>query len=155
MRELMASRGWKPTDDVNFSRILSPNGQVAVTVATGDQLTGTEGPEQPATKYPRGSQTENAIRANNTLSLFDDPDEIEAEPTPEGRATWVLLIHTDTARKEVRYELSRPDRQDDEGHVVSWSDRILFPPLAYGPRDTPSGGTSDDGPGFDVPVDRI
>src|SRR3954467_6133091 len=73
LRDLMSPRGWMPNDDANFSRILSPDGRVALTVATGDQFTGTEGPQQPATKYPRGSQTEDAIRANNTLSLFEDP----------------------------------------------------------------------------------
>jgi hypothetical protein len=155
LRDLTSGDGWKHSDEANFSTVISPDRATAITVATGNVFTGSRGPQQPSTKYPRGARTQLAIEINKTLSLFDDPAEIEVEPPPPAsRATWVLLIHTDRKAGEVRYELSRPEGQDNEGRVTSWSDRIIFPPL----KIQSASPTPDNEPGtppIDVPVDRI
>ena len=155
LRDVTARDGWKPNDDANFSTIVSDDGATAITVATGNRFTGTNGPLQPTTKYPRGSQTQLAIEANRTLSLFDDPVEIEAaQPPPSWRVTWVLLIRTDRTAGEVRYELSRPEGRDADGRVNSWSERIVFPPLKiFAPLTIDDDDLKTDE--IDVPVDRL
>ena len=153
LRDLAGADGWKPSDEANFSTIVSPDRATAITVATGNASTGRRGPEQPSTKYPKGAQTQLVIEANRTLSFFDEPAEIEA-PQPASRVTWVLLIHTDRQAGQLRYELSCPAGQDAEGHVTSWSDRIIFPPLEVEPSSLPP-GDDDPSPAIDVPVDRI
>jgi len=152
-RDETAGAGWKPNDEANFSTTVSPDGATAVTVATGDQFTGTRGPRQPSTKYPRGSQTQLAIKTNRgTLPLFNDPLHVEA--SDPSRVTWVLLVHTDHQRGEVRYELSCPEAQDADGRVTSWAERIIFPPLEIKAEQLP--GDDDEGAqDFDVPVDRL
>lgn len=149
LREFTTPLGWRVSDEANFSRVISPDGRCALTVASGDRLTGARGPKDPSTKYARGSQTDLAIQANKTLSLFGPTD--DATPPPHCE-TWILLLHADLQRAEVRFELSRPQAQDGEGRVVAWSRRIILPPIhidAVTPPDDESGNGV-----IDVPVTR-
>jgi hypothetical protein len=149
LRELTTPLGWRVSDEANFSRVISPDGRCALTVASGDRLTGARGPKDPSTKYARGSQTDLAIQANKTLSLFGPAEPAEPPPRCE---TWILLLHADLQHAEVRFELSRPQAQDGEGRVVAWSRRIILPPLAVDavtPPDDEAGSGA-----IDVPVTR-
>lgn len=152
LRELLVGRGWTPDDSRNFSRVVSPDATVAITVATGDENTGTIGLNEPHTKYPKGSQTDLAIEVNvEQLTIW--PTDVAP---PAGRrsrqATWMLLVAT--TRHEVRSELSCPSGQDESGRVVAWSDRIPLPPIE---RDEIAVRNGDDAspPDIDVPVERI
>jgi hypothetical protein len=160
MRELTAPLDWTPDDTRNFSRVVSPNRAVAATVATGDEHTGVRGATEPRTKYPKGSETTLAVETNvhlEQLSLWPSPtartqDTVEAKQ----QVLWMLLIAT--GEHEVRYELSRPKGQDEQGRVVSWSERIIFGPLDIDsiPTKNDDGNEDDDGDeGLDVPVERI
>lgn len=157
MRELHAEQEWMPSDANNFSRIVSPNNAIAVTVATGDEYTGRNGSPEPKTRYPKGTQTRLAVQVNaQQLSLWQAPDAPVAVIPGARQALWVLLIAT--TEREVRFELSRPKGQDETGRVVSWSDRIIFEPIqietvAINERqnDEDDEGTT----GIDVPVERI
>jgi hypothetical protein len=139
--------------------VIRPDRAVAVTVSTGCEQTGVRGTREPSTRYPKGAQTAIAVETNvniGQLSLWEVaspqiPD-AESEAEPRQQVLWVLLIAT--VGHEVRYELSRPDGQDEHGRVVSWSERIIFDSI-----DTdalPGRQDDDDGDaGLDVPVERI
>lgn len=154
-RVLLAPRGWTPDDSNNYSRVVSPDGKVALTVATGDGNTGMIGTADPATRYPKGPETTAAVEINEQLSLL--PSAVPAEKAPASqRETWILLLTTNEF--EARYELSRPRGQDDDGRVVAWSERIIFPSIEIDslPGRDDEGGDDDDGlGGIDVPVERI
>jgi hypothetical protein len=159
LRMLAVRQDWKPTDTHNYSRIISPDAKVAITVATGDEYTGIEGEGEPRTKYPKGSETTIAVETNvklhQQLTLWPVPKVQNQKPTITAQALWIVLVAT--TEDEVRYELSRPKGQDDQGRVVSWYDRIIFDPIEIG--SIPSGNEdNDDDDGDDgvyVPVERI
>lgn len=157
MRELAVPQEWTADDSRNYSCIVSPDRSTAVTVATGNENTGVHGAsEEPRTKYRRGPQTAARVDTNvhiDQLALW--PQEGKPEQT-DGQALWILLIAT--TKDEIRYELSRPNGQDQDGRVVSWSDRIVFDPIEIEsiPTRSPEDDDDDDGDaGFDVPVERI
>lgn len=157
MRELHAEYEWKPSDANNFSRIISPNNAIAVTVATGDEFTGQNGEIEPKTRYPKGTQTKLAVEVNaQQLSLWPAPGAPVAVVEGARQALWVLLVST--TEHEVRFELSRPKGQDEKGHVVSWSDRIVFEPIEIETVTTDERHDDEDDEGksgIDVPVERI
>lgn len=160
LRELLWHRDWAPDDDRNFSRVVRPDGAIALTVATGDELTGLKpkpGRRQPTTKYPKGTETDLAIEVNVQLGLFDDPPVIEdvssGPPLPRPvRQTWWLL--NALVDGELRFELSCPEAQDERGHIVKWSERIIFEPISLDGIDEDD-DQGDDGDGIDVPIERL
>lgn len=159
VRELTVARDWTPDDTNNYSRVISPNREIAVTVATGDDHTGVRGAIEPRTKYPKGSETTLAVETNvhlEQLSLWPSPSSIKQDlkQLPARQVLWMLLIAT--GEHEIRYELSRPKGQDEQGRVVSWSTRIIFEPIDI--ESIPARRDDDDDDnedGFDVPVERI
>jgi hypothetical protein len=158
LREFLAPRDWTPDDSNGFPRVVSPDGSIALTVATGDERTGIA-TQEPATKYPKGPETKAAVEVNEQLpfpgfAAVPDP----AQPGSALRETWALLICT--TELEVRYELSCPKAQAGDGRVVAWSSRIVFDPIDIeslpGRGDDSDGDSDDDGfAGIDVPVERI
>lgn len=157
LRETLTPRDWTPDDSHNYSRVVSPDHKTAVTVATGDEHTGKAGAVEPRTKYPKGSETKLAVEMNAQLTLWPTASPVIADEVPRPRqATWMLLIAT--TEREVRYELSRPKGQDEQGRVVSWSERIIFPPIQIDSLPTRNDHHDDDddgSAGIDVPVERI
>lgn len=153
-RLTLVPKGWSHDDSHNFSRTVSPNGGVAIVVATGDERTGIATAE-PATKHSKGSETEAAVERNAQIMI---PGLAVASSVAQCE-TWVLLLCT--TDYEMRYELSRPQKQNADGRVTKWSDRIIFPPIdldSLPGRDDEGrdDDDDDDGPeGIDVPVERI
>jgi len=155
-RELLARQQWKPDDSRNFSRVVRFDDAVAVTIATGDEYTGRKpepGVPEPSTKYPKGTETDLAIVVNLQLSLWSDPanDLAETNVARPVRQTWWLL--SAMVDGELRSELSCPEGQDERGHIVKWSERIIFDPIPL-----EQGRDDDDDPGasaIDVPVERL
>lgn len=153
-RLMLVPKSWTHDDSRNFSRTISPDGRIAVVVASGDERTGIATAE-PATRHSKGSETGAAVEQNAQFVIpgIDDPD------LPPQCETWVLLLcATDL---EMRYELSRPKKQNADGRITAWSDRIIFPPIdleSLPGRDDEGGDNDedDDGPeGIVVPVERI
>jgi len=154
-RLVLVPKNWTPDDSHNFSRIVSPDGRIAIIVATGDEHTGIATAE-PRTKHPKGSETAAAVEINEQLSLPGLAVAGTAERVPGSQCeTWVFLLSTNDF--EMRYELSRPKTQDSEGRVIAWSDRIIFPPIDIDslPARSDDDGDDDDLGGIDVPVERI
>ncbi|MGO9319187.1 MAG: hypothetical protein ACLQBY_00010 [Solirubrobacteraceae bacterium] len=155
LRELLVREKWTPDDSHNYSRVVSPDKAVAVTVATGDEYTGIAGAMEPRTKHPKGSQTDLAIEINVQQLTFLPIAEPGASTEPRARqATWILLIATTV--HEVRAELSCPSGQDEMGHVVAWSERIPLPSIEIDTIPINRGDDDDDEPpAIDVHVERI
>lgn len=120
---------WQLCEAGNFSLTLSPDKQVAIGVATGDDGTGVAD-RVPVTKSRKGPRTMEAVAANNAqlgldLAFADgwapplsDPDELGAY------VTWLLLIYRD--HSEVRCELSLPLGFDEYDRVSAWTERIIL-----------------------------
>ncbi len=167
IRLLTIPLNWACNDSKNFSRILSPDRTIAVTVATGDSHTGVrskkgEAKIEPRTKNPKGSETALALQTNvnlEQLTLWPQVRSIVKEHTqdwPQRQALWILLIAA--SDHEIRYELSRPKGQDEQGRVVSWFERIIFDPIDIDSipsdrRDDDDDDNNEDG--LDVPIERI
>jgi hypothetical protein len=153
-RLILVPKGWAQNDSNNFSRTISPNGRVAIVVATGDERTGIATAE-PATRHSKGSETEAAVEKNAQFVIPGLAD----TSAPTQTETWVLLLCTTDL--EMRYELSRPKKQNADGRITQWSDRIIFPTIDLeslpGREDEDRGNDDDDdGPaGIVVPVERI
>jgi hypothetical protein len=160
IRQLLAPAGWTPCDRRNYSRVISPNERIALTVATGDLHTAEVGLYEPATRYPKGPATRDAVETNQQLSLLpempsEDPD---ADEDATATQTWILLLATD--EHDLSYELSLPAEQDSEGRVVSWAERIIFPAITISEipghdRDGEDDEDEGDSGDIDVPIERI
>lgn len=127
---------WQAKDDGNFSITVSPDDQVAIAVATGDDGTGIA--ERIATtQSSKGPRTMEAVAANNKQMGFEltFPDGWIPplyDPAKFGDcATWILLIHRDDTA--VRAELSHPLGIDENKRVSGWRERILLPSIDTGP----------------------
>lgn len=153
-RQFLVPKNWTPDDSHGFPRVVSPDGKIAIFVATGDERTGIATAE-PRTKYSKGPETTAAVAMNEQLS-FQLGGSLAAE-APMQRETWAALLTTNAY--EMRYELSCPKGQDSKGRVVSWSDRIIFPPVEIDglPGRDDDHRDDDDGSAgnIDVPVERI
>ena len=125
---------WQAKGDGNYDVTVSPNGQIAIVVATGDSGTGVTN-LVPTTQSSKGPRTVAAVAANQNQLRFQfafpdawippliDPAKIGS------RATWILLIHQ--ADAAMRAELSLPLRFDAKNRVSGWSERILLSLVDY------------------------
>lgn len=126
LRDALAPANWRRSSDGGLEAILSPDGNLAIVVATGDEGTGRiDG--SPKTKYPKGPATAAAIEQNQLTFAFAMPQAIIREPASAERVTWLLLIAR--GRNEVRCELSLPKAIGDDGKVEAWSERIILEPV--------------------------
>jgi hypothetical protein len=124
LREGLVPLGWTPNDRFNLSTVLSPNGRVAIAVASGDEDTGDTSPEaQPRTRYRRGATYKRALERNEQLEMFPETNS-ERDPLANATVTWILLRYsTDNA---VFAELSRPLRLGDGDRITEWAERIVL-----------------------------
>jgi hypothetical protein len=127
LREELVPLGWAYDNPRNFARTIHPDGEFAIVITTGDELTGVPG-TLPGTKYPKGFATMLAVEANVQLT-FD----FGSDFPPNGRdiLTWFLMFHSDD--QEYRVELSLPGGFAG-GMITHWDERIILPPF---PRQDP------------------
>lgn len=163
LREQLTADGWKRNDEGGLPVVISPSGDLAVTVATGDENTGwtvdrnTGLPVSPRTKYAKGATTIALVTRNRMQPDFWEPDQEQVKVPDPARKTWFLLRIRDG--ESVRAELSLPAAVGDDGHVEEWLDRIILPPISLKPGggilEQPSPESGDDrGIEIDVPVRR-
>ena len=60
LREYLLPKGWRPSEEKNYSRVISPDGRIAIAVCTGDENTGVPN-AIPSNKVHKGSSTMEAI----------------------------------------------------------------------------------------------
>lgn len=127
LREHLLPKGWTRSDENNYSVVISPNGELVIAVATGDENTG-DANGSPTTKSSKGPSTVEAVVTNQqqlTLAFFP-PIPAPARPIEAGkeRMTWILLVHRGVG--EVRCELSLPMSMGTDGRIDAWRERILI-----------------------------
>jgi hypothetical protein len=127
LRDRLVPVGWTSRDVQNYPTVVSPDGMLAVAVATGDEGTGR--PEFTAsTKYAKGSATALAVTVNQ-LDLFPSPAAFWTTPAT---VTWILLVRRDS--DVVRAELSRPKLITEDGVIVDWSERVILGEIPVEPE---------------------
>ena len=136
LRGLLVRLDWTPDDTKNFSRIIHPDGDIALVVETGDEFTGVRGTKQPKTKSAKGTETLAAIVANvEQVDMFIDPaHQLFRAQKNRLMRTYFLLVRLEGGR--VYREVSLPVRSGENDRIDTWHIRVLLPPLTGG---TPPG----------------
>jgi hypothetical protein len=125
LRDQLRPRGWEPADDRNCALVKSPDGKLAISVATGTAGTGRrEG--NPTNRHPKGIGALEAVAVNQRQLDLPFVDVPGRKPTP-AYVTWFLLLYKDS--DEIRCELSLPSDISGEWHITAWAHRIVLPPI--------------------------
>ncbi|HZR32722.1 MAG TPA: hypothetical protein VFA76_12820 [Terriglobales bacterium] len=126
-RDILVPEGWLIDNPRGLPIVYHHNRKIAITVATGDDATGNR-EFDPCTKCPKGPQMKSNI-SNNQLKLFPNEELAIAayeQTAKTGIVTWLLLIHSDEVKRELRCELSLPIGMNQEGRVDGWAKRIIL-----------------------------
>lgn len=128
LREVLLPLGWIKLDKANYELVINEPLEIAIAVATGNELTGSSH-GTPSNKCPKGANTMEAIQVNNQMDLF--PETLSALPANQDNfTTWILLYYI--AENEIRYELSLPYYINNKGQITAWQERIILTPLPLG-----------------------
>lgn len=123
LRESIMPDGWTRSDECNYALVVSPDGAMAINVATGDMGTGRPD-ANPSNKAPKGVSTADAISINQVQLELPLPVPELPPPGAEGPLTWFLLLHRTT--EEIRCELSLPLEMSPDGRITRWQERIIL-----------------------------
>lgn len=152
LRQSLDELGFRIDDPRNWPLSISDEIGVAITVSSGDDLTGVVGAKRlPRSKNPKGSLLSAAIERNVGQSdMFAEllPESVQKYAQTLEYPIWVLLLHmTDDY---IRAELSRPSSLDDGDYIIGWSERIIIEVPLPG-DESASVDDSDSGPDI-VPI---
>lgn len=157
VRETLTARGWTFDDPRNLPRAISPDGQLALLVSSGDEFTGLAYAPSgyPSTKNPKGATVSQAVEVNEQLAFDLGPGFTAGRrpATADELVTWVLLYHY--GPEVISAEISRPIAMTGQ-QISEWAERILLPNVPRDPgfqwpatQDNP-----DDGDLYDVQLTR-
>jgi hypothetical protein len=159
LREVTFSRKWKTYRIENQEGIISPDKTTIIIPCRGDEDTGIiDG--IPSTSRPRGVTYRRAVEDNQLAFELEFesseaglPDATEPEEEPI-RRVWLFLTYRDREARQVRYELSLPDRMSGN-RPDRFPIRIILGPEPMDP-DVEIGDDrdNDDDSGIEVPVAR-
>lgn len=128
VRDLLRPLGWTRADSGNLPLTVDAGKKIYIAVSTGDEDTGRRGCS-PCTRS-KGPLTRSVVKENaDQYRLFQEvgvrlrPDDLKEI---NDRMTWILLFHYDANANEVRCELSRPIRMNNDGEVDGWAERIIL-----------------------------
>lgn len=124
LREQLAPLGWLAADLGNFPLTVNEALGIAIAIASGDEATGNS-LETPSNRSRKGRNTVDAVEMNRQADMFAEflP---QSRKEPEAKDTWVLLHFSDTVKRELRMELSRPSDIGDDGRITTWTERIIL-----------------------------
>lgn len=130
LREILVLSGWTRLNDHGMPLVVSPEGDFALGVTTGNIDTGN--PEAvPKTRNSKGPATEAAVRLNGQMCFGFYKETIrEVSPIQSDRLTWLLLVSRRS--EEIRCELSLPSEIGEDQRVENWNERIILPPVLIG-----------------------
>ena len=149
--ELLRPLGWVRQDVGSFSITVHETLGLAISVLSGDEATGNPY-AHPTNRSKKGRNTVDAIDANRQIDMFEDLLEEAKAGTSEKNDTWILMHHTDVAKREIRIELSRPFDIGEDGKITEWSERIFLGAI---PFDDDFGDVEHlDGPDIDFDILR-
>ncbi|MDX8469793.1 hypothetical protein RFM41_24025 [Mesorhizobium sp. VK25A] len=123
LRETTMPLGWVRSDERNYALVISPDGAMAISVATGDAGTGRPD-TSPSNKAPKGVSTADAISVNQIQLELDLPVPELPSSEDDGPLTWFLLLHR--AHDEIRCELSLPLEMSPDGRISRWKERLIL-----------------------------
>lgn len=165
LRDLMGRR-WRRERQEGLELVVRDDGRVAIVVATGDDLTGTDSTTQitglvsgsPSTRHTKGTGLIRAITRNRD-QLRMDFEGVNGDPSKSGikRVTWVLLLNAtdDEVRAELSLPLGMQMTTKNEGYVVEWARRIIIDAVPRDRKIEDLASPVDDEPDIDVEVTRI
>jgi hypothetical protein len=152
LREYLLPKSWKRVDEGNLPVTINKANTIAIIVSTGNEDTGRkEG--KPSTKSTKGARTAEAIACNLEHTLFGDIRKITKNA--DGKATYMLLFHRDEELEEVRCELSRPLKiNEDDDRIDEWTERIILRPIPFSSGSRILVGDGPQTPNIDVEIKR-
>lgn len=142
LREKLIPHGWTPNNSDNYATVVSPQGNVAIAVAAGDEKTGKLGRPNPTTKNRKGRNTRQVV-GENQLSFKEISAGLPPAQEIKGKQTWILLIAVDEERDEIVAELSLPEHVGKNGFISEWRERIILRSTPFGAPN--EAGEDDDG----------
>jgi hypothetical protein len=150
---------WTAVSEKNQPLVVNEDQTIAITALSGDENTGTE--ETPSTRSPKGTATAEAVQINDAQSQFafmEDPAAIAELSKVPGRSLWILLVHRDFRKREVRSELSKPVQMSEDGYISKWEQRIILPPISFDEAEYPGSEDDDNGgqsPEINVQITKL
>ncbi|GGI68960.1 hypothetical protein GCM10011581_02480 [Saccharopolyspora subtropica] len=143
LRELVVSGAdWYYADPYNVPLVYEPTKQIALGVLLGDRNTGRDKPKSgPRSKYPKGTMI-----AEATADGGDEPT-LELDLTQRSRRghldvatlaaldVWFLVTYPAEVGDKfvVCREVSLAAPIEPDSYITSWRERLIFPPLEFGP----------------------
>jgi len=130
VRDQLRPLEWVAHEKSNYPLTIHSTLNLAIAVASGDSFVGNP-LGMPSSRSRKGKNTVDAVEQNGQFDMFSELLPVPEELTESGpHETWVLLHHTDTVKKEIRIELSRPSGIDKGGKINFWSERIMLGAIA-------------------------
>ncbi|MET7902745.1 hypothetical protein ABZS86_15225 [Streptomyces sp. NPDC005355] len=137
--------------------MLNGSTRVALGVTSGNRLTGIrEGRQQPSSRYPKGELTKKLVGRNVPLGQIEllARSAFQVEEPPDeltGYNLWLMLVYFDQEKKEIRHEVSLPERLSAKGYVKDWYARITPPDFYSVDTDDFEIDSDDPNEGFGPP----
>ena len=148
LRSALTSQQWEQRDEKNAPRIVSPDGKIALMVATGNAKTGTK--DNPSNATSKGIMTQLDVW-NNDESQQMVIEEIAKLISSTSPKTWMLLYFYSERYNHIRAELSQPTQMQG-GFVTKWEERIILPTIELGTADMLSDAQPDETPEIDFEI---
>lgn len=151
LREQLRPLKWHREEPKSLPLVTSPDRQIALTIATGDENAGREGTPFARTKWGKGPMLTEWVAPSRQISLLDADENGEPEKRPD---LWILLVQRTTT--QVLAELSQPTAVGRGDHLVFAGKRIFLTPIPI--DQTQYHDDEDEGDDFespDVPVERL
>lgn len=150
LRDQLRPLEWIRQDVGSFPVTVNESLSLAIAVASGDEATGNPY-AHPSNRSKKGRNTVEAIDANRQMALFEEFMQ-EIKENTDGNQTWILMHHTDTSKREIRFELSLPAEIGNDGKITSWSERILLESIYF--EDDLVDILQPGGPDIDIEIRR-
>src|SRR4051794_35877512 len=106
---------WVKSDERRYSTVVSPDGKLAISVASGSEETGLKH-ATPADRSRKGPRTAACVTLNAQPDLW--PESLHHPRIKQDRITWLLVFFV--TKDEVRAELLKPVDIDENGHITGW-----------------------------------
>lgn len=150
--QMCESPDWERLDLLSMPLLVNRARSSVLTVSSGDNYTGLLGYGQdPRSKNPKGELTSELARLNRSKNepegFFPPPDKPLHKLLTElaDFSFWLVLVHYDKAKLEIRCEVSQPKPFAPQGRVAEYYRRIILPPYGLNESDFPNDDDPNDG----------
>ena len=152
LRSGLRPLGWVAMEENNFPQTVHEKLNLSIVVQSGTKETGIFPGKDPTCRSKKGWNTEESVKANFQLSLFEIPNvQIKKQGSKKTIQTWILLHYRDVNLQEIRLELSRPLLMED-GKFKKFAERIILNSIPFGDESVEINAPS--GPDIEVDIRR-